>query len=129
MIHQEWQLLQQQYETYERWALVIKLVAVIIALVVAVISLNKGVGAVLVMVLWGQEAIWKTYQARLGDRILVLEASIKNSDATQACQLHSEWLNQRPGTLGLVLEYAKNGLRPTVAYPYVFLLLCVWIFS
>ena len=39
-----------------------------------------------------------------------------------AYQLHTEWLKNRPSVFGLILEYAKHAARPTVAFPYVVLL-------
>ena len=44
------------------------------------------------------------------------------ADGGKACQLHSQWLAQRPGTFGLLQEYARSALRPTVAFPYPLLL-------
>jgi len=54
---------------------------------------------------------------------------LRRSDvaSSEAMQLHSEWLQQRPGSLGLLLEYLKSALRPTVALPYPILLaLLAW---
>ena len=38
-------------------------------------------------------------------------------------QLHTQWLAARPGAAGLLRDYISNALRPTVAYPYVVLIL------
>lgn len=129
MLKQEWLLLQQQYEGYESWSLILKLVALIVALVSALLGLRLGFAELLLVLLWGQETIWKTFQARLGTRILQLEAGLKNDLSLPACQLHSEWQTQRPGTVGLVKAYLLSGMKPTVAYPYVVLMLALWVFT
>lgn len=117
----EWLALQANHEQYERAALVIKLLAV------ALCALAYGARWiwVLMLVLWLQEAIFKTFQARLGARLLKVEALLKAGDATpgQAMQLHSEWLSTRPSGAALLGEYARSALRPTVAFPYPILAL------
>ena len=40
-------------------------------------------------------------------------------------ELHTEWAAQRPGTVGLVVEYLKQALRPTVAFPYPVLVVVI----
>jgi hypothetical protein len=42
-------------------------------------------------------------------------------------QLHSEWMVNRPGTLSLIASYAVSACRPTVAFPYVPLLMAIAI--
>ena len=82
------------------------------------------------LVLWLQEAILKTFQARLGARLLRVEALLREADArpTQAMQLHSEWLAARPSGTALMREYAGSALRPTVAFPYPLLVLLTLLF-
>ena len=65
----------------------------------------------------------KTWQARLGARLLVVEAALGGlaMSATRPFQLHTQWQGQRASTVGLLLEYAKSALRPTVAFPYAVL--------
>lgn len=121
----EWTTLQKQHEAYERSALLVKLLAV--ALVAAGSWLPPtapAVIAVLVLLLWTQEAIMKTWQSRVGARLLVVEAALggQTSNEARPFQLHTQWQAARPGTLGMVLQYAKNALRPTVAFPYAVLL-------
>jgi hypothetical protein len=43
----------------------------------------------------------------------------------QAMQFNRDFANKRHGVIGLVKEYIKSALRPTVAYPYPILLLVV----
>ncbi|MEO5660759.1 MAG: hypothetical protein ABIQ90_13335, partial [Polaromonas sp.] len=60
----------------------------------------------------------------LGRRILRIEQLLGQDQtaATAHYQLHSEWLATRPGFAGLLAEYGRNMLRPTVAFPYVVLI-------
>ena len=88
-----------------------------------------GILAGMVVVLfWMQESILRTSQARLGERILRIEALLREAEpsAATAFQLHSEGLAGRGAAGSLVAEYARHALRPTVAFPYVVLLLIQW---
>ncbi len=116
-IRAEWLALHQDHERYERWALLIKLLALLVWLLGWRWWVTWPVTLV-VALLWGQEAIWRTWQARLAGRLLAIE-----QDGAKPFRLYREWRDQRPGTVGLALAYAKSALRPTVAYPYIVLLL------
>ena len=126
---QEWAILQNNYERYESGALIVKLVAVV--LFFAGFALEMGIWLVcaVVLVLWLQEGIFKTYQARLGERLLELErlhsADTADGPGDKAFQLHTAWLARRKGTAGLLAEYALSACRPTVAFPYVVLIVLV----
>lgn len=121
----EWAILHRDYERYERTALVIKLLAVTISLVCWMFALGPFIANVFVLVLWLQEGIWKTYQARIGARLLLVEKRLVDPLATQdqPFQLYSAWDKNRKSGFRLVAEYVANSLRPTVAFPYVILLL------
>lgn len=124
-LQQEWLALQAQHERYEGLALGVKLVAF-----AAVVFVPDNVLAVaLLALLWLQEAVLKTFQARLGERLLVVEAGLKLGDGATvaAMQLHSDWLSRRPRGAGLVAQYLQSALRPTVALPYPLLMLLVWV--
>lgn len=124
-LQQEWLALQAQHERYEGLALGVKLVAF-----AAVVFVPDNVLAVaLLALLWLQEAVLKTFQARLGERLLVVEAGLKSGDGATvaAMQLHSDWLSCRPRGAGLVAQYLQSALRPTVALPYPLLMLLVWV--
>ncbi len=71
----------------------------------------------------------KTFQARLGDRLLAVESALApGADAAVApMQLHRDWPARRPRGAGLVAQYLKSALRPTVALPYPLLMLLVWL--
>lgn len=119
-LQQEWTTLQNNIERYEHSALWLKLAAMAVQLIPLALPWQIS----LLLLLWLQEGIFRTSQARLGERIVLIEQSLAAGeiDSGKACQLHSQWLAQRPGTLGLLLEYARSALRPTVAFPYPLLL-------
>lgn len=119
--------MQQCHEQHERNALVIKLFAVGFCAYGWINQLPLellGFGALL---LWVQEAIFKTYQGRLVERLLVVEALLRDDTppASASMQLHSAWESTRPGGLGLLSSYARNAGRPTVAFPYLPMLLAL----
>lgn len=120
----EWTTLQDNYEQYERSSLLIKLSGVALFIACAALALDGLLVLLLLAILWLQEAILRTSQSRLGERILRIERLLRDTaqPAPPACQLHSEWLVARPGLAGLLREYGRNMLRPTVAMPYVVLM-------
>jgi len=110
-MNDEWLLLQKQHEGYEFAALAIK------GLAIALLAVQAPLVILLLAVLWLQEAIIKTFQSRLGQRLLRLEAMLREGDG-QPMQLHTDWLASRPRGLALVGEYLRSACRPTVAFPY-----------
>jgi hypothetical protein len=117
---QEWQTLQGNHEQHERNALLIKLTC--LALGVAGLATHVPFGwlAAAVILLWGQEGIIKTYQSRLADRLLVVESLLREAQPSRhAMQLHTDWSKNRPGSAGLITSYAISACRPTVAFPYL----------
>ena len=125
---QEWTVLQKLHERYEFGALTIKLTAVVLFFAGLVVELHATWLLLLVASLWLQEGIFKTYQARLGTRLLVLEQGIDAGEATRVFALHSDWLAQRKGLIGQLREYLGSTVRPTVAFPYLVLLVLTWVF-
>jgi len=125
LFHHEWLALQGSFESYERWALLLKLSGVALM----GLALACGVGplwsAAGVALLWLQEGMLRTAQQRVCQRLLRVETALRSPDgaAGSAFQLHTEFEAGRPGTLGLVQQYLRNACRPTVAYPYVVLVL------
>jgi hypothetical protein len=121
---QEWATLQNNHEAQERNALLIKLLAVLLLTGTWLLALEPLLAAALLLVLWLQEAILKTWQARLAERLLVVEAmALRGPQGVDApLQLHTWWLAQRPALPGLLAEYGRSALRPTVAFPYAILL-------
>ncbi len=125
----EWVTLQNNIERYENGGLALKLIA--LGLTVLGLGLNFPLLLIsaVVLLIWLQEGIYRTFQARLGQRIVQVEAVVRQLGLTDvdtppsAFQLHSEWLANRPGGLGLIREYLASAVRPTVAYPYAVVLL------
>ncbi len=121
VLHQEWLLLQQQAERQEHHALQIKLLAVVLAAIGWIVD-EPVLIAALVSLLWLQEAIGRTQQARLVDYLLQLETAIGSGQVMAPMQLNRRWLAARGGVSQLLREYARHGLRPTVLFPYAPLL-------
>ena len=135
LLGQEWTTLQNNFEQYERSALLIKGASLVIGFAGLVLALDAFLMAVVVLVCWLQEGITRTFQARLGQRILKVESLIAQGALSTSTplpfQLHSEWLATRRRGVGLLQEYAASALRPTVAYPHGlfflgFLILGLW---
>jgi len=95
----------------------VKLVAVVLATLGIALSWPALAAILPLPVLWLQEGILRTSQARLAARLLQIE-----SGASDPWRLHTEWQAGRSGVVGLLTEYVGNSLRPTVAFPYVVLL-------
>jgi len=118
-LQQEWLLLQAQHEQYELWTLAIKLTAVLLAAFAPVSTLLL---LALLALLWLQDAIFKTFQARLAERLLRVERALREPASAAAMQFNSEWQAQRPGVGGLLTAYLRAACRPTVAFPYPLLM-------
>lgn len=131
----EWCLLQNQYDSYEKCSLTIKLIClcVISLLLSQTSSLLLLVG--ITAIFWLQDAIWKTFQSRIDERLLFIETAIhtKNGDNTDiqgteritAFQFNKNFADTRPSFIGLLINYIKQAIRPTIAYPYVAIILLV----
>lgn len=124
-LQREWEVLHGDTEKYERYSLLIKLCAIISAVFLAIFSVNIIFSLIIVMVFWGQDAIWKTFQSRLGDRLHIVEKAITSGTGAllPTCQLYSEWAKNKPAASGLIKSYLLHSLKPTVCYPYGVLLL------
>lgn len=122
LLSQEWQALHQDHERYDRYGLLIKLTATLTCLLTIGLGMTLPLALAFVLVLWLQEGIWRTVQARTSERLLAVEQLLKDPTNQVAMQFYSEWEAARPGTSGLIKEYLRNALRPTIAYPYVILL-------
>lgn len=120
-LQHEWLALQAQYERYEVLALAVKLAAFVAVVLVP----DDGLALALLALLWLQEAVLKTFQGRLGERLLSVEAGLRTGEGGVAMQLHSDWLARRPRGAALLAQYLKSALRPTVALPYPLLMVLV----
>ncbi|WP_020408706.1 hypothetical protein [Hahella ganghwensis] len=119
----EWMLLQNQFDSYEKYSLIIKLAGVAVFAGAYFAGKTSVLMTILLLVIWLQDAIWKTFQARIENRLLQLEAGLKTESDEKAYQFNREYLKNRPGTLGLVKEYLSQSVRPTIAFPHVVLVL------
>ena len=128
VLSQEWQTLQNNHEQYEKGSLLIKLTCLVLWAGGLAANIDPAWIAVLVLMCWFQDGIYKTYQARLAQRLLCVESLIReNQPNSHPMQLYFEWLTLRKRGIGLLLEYAMSACRPTVAYPYAVILLLVGI--
>ncbi len=128
LLQQEWHSLHNNVEQSEGRALLIKLLAVVLCLLGLLFGLNVHLLALLLMVLWLQEAIWKTFQGRIESRLLALERTWSGDDeAAMVLSFYTRWMADRPGPKGLLIEYLSSMARPTVAYPYLPLILVAYI--
>jgi len=134
LLLKQWQTLHNSHEDYEHYALIIKLVAVSATLCLYMFSLSMIVSLLLIAALWLQEGIWKTFQSRTADAIMVIEDKLavtddeKLDEAEQPYLLYKQWQANRPNTKALITEYVQNSLKPTVIYPYLPLMLVILIF-
>ncbi len=145
----EWKTLQQQCDNYEKLSLTIKLVNVLLVAGCLLTNTSNYYLLILVLVLWLQDGIWKTFQARTEQRLLEVEqniatqltasasasASANESKLTQEqslsqlpFQFNQSFINNRPSSSKLIAEYIKQALRPTVAFPHVVLTLVMLSF-
>lgn len=128
----EWNTLQTQSDSYEKHSLYIKLLAIAITASTALLIAKTSLYIVIILaILWLQDAIWKTFQARISDRLIKVETALQETNSANnlpPCQLNSEWLAKRSGFVGLIKEYLCQAVRPTIAFPYILLIgliLCI----
>ncbi|MFA7555426.1 MAG: hypothetical protein WCY88_14355 [Spongiibacteraceae bacterium] len=132
-LENEWALLQNQFDSYEKHSLLIKLTNIVI-LSLAFLSHNLSIYIFcLLLILWAQDAIWKTFQSRIEIRLLQIESALLNNDDRQAAhcqayQFNSHYQKSRPGSYGLIKEYWQQAIRPTVLFPHVPLILLLTIY-
>lgn len=130
-LQREWEVLHRDHESYERCALAIKLLAVVLSLACLAYGIDSVLAIFFMLTLWLQDGIWKTFQARLSARILSVEQTMHapTGDAVAPFHLYTAWEAGKHSTAGLIKEYVMNALRPTVAYPYVVLVVISFLFG
>lgn len=121
----EWYVLQNQFDSYEKHSLYIKLAAILVVFLAGILASISSFIAVILIVLWLQDAIWKTFQSRLETRLLKIEYAISSGAEGDVLQFNSGYQRERLNGLLLISEYARQSIRPTVAFPYVVLILIV----
>lgn len=122
----EWSLLQNQCDSYEKHSLLIKLVAIAWFGAALLYDLSGIYPILLLATIWLQDAIWKTFQSRIERRLLQLEAALVDGEGSGqsigvAYRFNSEFIMTRRQGSALVGEYLRQALRPTVAYPHAVL--------
>ena len=128
LLGQEWQTLQNNHEPHEKNALLIKLASLTLCCAGLAFGLPLLWIGFAVLLCWGLEGIFKTYQARLSERLLRIEAMLSQPQPSDVpMQLHAEWAAGRPGGAALIAGYALSACRPTVAFPYLPTLLMLMI--
>jgi len=125
----EWQELHNSIESYEHFSLLIKLLAISLTVLVITFTKTNHLTLLVLAILWLQEGIWRTYQARTTSRIVLIERylppikendnSLTDENNTVAFQFYSQWNENRAGSVALIKEYIQNSIKPTVIYPYV----------
>ena len=119
---QEWCLLQNQFDSYEKHSLYIKLISIILLPIAEITGQINSYIIPILLVLWLQDGIWKTFQSRTEARLLQLEQQIKNNSHESAFQFNSEYNRTSLGGVSLICEYARQSIRPTVAFPHAALI-------
>lgn len=125
LLSQEWRTLHQEHDRYDRYSLLIKLTAVLVCLLSLKLAIDIALSMMLISILWLQEGIWRTIQARATERLLAIEKMLEHPENQPAMQFYSTWEAKRPGMIGLIKECLANTAQPAVAYPYVILLAIV----
>ncbi|WNO60219.1 hypothetical protein [Rheinheimera sp. MMS21-TC3] len=135
----EWCLLQNQYDSYEKHSLYIKMLSIVVMLVAVTLQASSFFIVLLLLVLWLQDAIWKTFQSRIEPRLLQLELYLKlpselepsqlSTKAVCVFQFNSEYQKVKLTGLLLIKEYIAQSVRPTVAFPHLVLILLLLITS
>ncbi len=131
MLTNQWKTLHNSHESYEHYALIIKLVTIAITLFLLTFSLGTFTALLVIAILWLQEGIWKTFQSRTEAAIMAIEEqldAVQAEEVEQPYLFYKEWQASRPSSKALVGEYLKNSLRPTVVYPYAPLMFLVCFF-
>ncbi len=127
----EWCLLQNQFDSYEKHSLYIKLLSIIVLLAAEVLGVISIFMLLILAVLWVQDAIWKTFQSRIEPRLLQIEKYILEGrgegSENGVCQFNTEYQKVSLSGLSLIIEYAKQSIRPTVAFPHLVLILILLV--
>nr|WP_297350009.1 hypothetical protein [uncultured Glaciecola sp.] len=123
----EWVTLQNQFDAFEKLSLAIKLVAVVMATLFAFELKHLDVIVVLNSICWIQDAIWKTFQSRFADRLLLIESELSTTSSDGNIQFNTAWEAKPRGLISLISEYLRHLAKPTVVFPH-FVLLCLGMY-
>ncbi|MFT4942054.1 MAG: hypothetical protein ACI88A_005128 [Paraglaciecola sp.] len=124
----EWITLQTQYDSYEKYSLLIKLLNVTLTCLLLFVF-HVGIWSLpVIAIIWLQDGIWKTFQNRIATRLYVVEKALANGPNDQSMQFNTAWLEARSSVSALLKEYIGQSCNPTVAYPHVVLLAMSLVF-
>lgn len=134
LLSHQWLSLHSDHEQYERYALLIKLSAIMITLATVIFPSTYLSKIVLLLITWLLEAVWKTFQARTASAIITIERQLINNELNEEekkpathYSMYSQWQANRCGLNTLLGEYITTSLKPTVLFPYIPLLMLVII--
>lgn len=123
----EWALLQNQFDSYEKFSLLIKLANITLMSCAIFFKIFNIYLLFILMIIWLLDGIWKTFQSRIETRLLIVEEYFSKGSLHESkilpYQFNRQFMQHRPGGITLIKEYVRQALRPTVAYPHFFLLL------
>lgn len=119
----EWVTLQNQCDAFEKRSLTIKLLAVLLASLFSIAINHPEIILLLNSILWFQDAVWKTFQSRFSERLLVIENCLSTPGTDDNIQFNTAWEAKPRGTVRLVSEYLRQLLKPTVVFPHLVLVL------
>ncbi|WP_272993632.1 hypothetical protein [Porticoccus hydrocarbonoclasticus] len=119
----EWCLLQNQFESYEKHSLYIKLSSILMLFLSEIFSVSMTSIFLILLVLWLQDAIWKTFQSRIEPRLLKIEKNIREKTEGSEFQFNREYQLVKTSGLSKILEYSKQAIRPTLAFPHIVLMI------
>jgi|MDSY01.2.fsa_nt_gb hypothetical protein len=130
LLSQQWLSLHNDHEQYERYALLIKLFAIVITLTSFVFSMPPLITTVLLVITWLLEGVWKTFQARTASAIITIEKKLIENEVIEEGKkpvtyysMYSQWQANRRDLNTLFREYITSSLKPTVLFPYLLLLM------
>ncbi|WJG09237.1 hypothetical protein [Aliiglaciecola sp. LCG003] len=118
----EWITLQNQYDSYEKYSMLIKLFSVAVCSLLVFHQKLDLIISALCTLLWMLDAIWKTFQHRISQRLLIIEAGLAGSRIQSPMQYNTAWLANRPNAFGLTADYLKSGLSPTILGPHLIII-------
>ncbi|GAB2918546.1 hypothetical protein [Rheinheimera gaetbuli] len=117
----EWLSLQRSFSQYDTQALWLKLITITACLYLLHTGSSLNLQLASIALFWLHEAMLRTVQHRTAIRLLQLEQALaQHADA--GMQWHSQWQQNRGGSLALASDYLRQTLKPTVALTHLLLL-------
>lgn len=120
---QEWSVLQNQFDSYEKYSLIIKLISTCVSIFAFLLTGVSFELLLLIILLWGQDSIWKTFQSRIEPRLMIIEKHLAEENNQCAFQFNTQYLENSYKGKALIFEYLRQSIRPTVAFPHAIIFL------